>query len=255
MTEEVRFYRRYFSGSDLVSFNVVLQETDLWIGVDGKVYRRSLEQEVEEVMQKERCQLERYLAANPAFKNAMHPVSVNYSHEEPPAVVTHMVRASLTPRVGPMAAVAGTFAEIAGKYLVDRGADAVIVENGGDIFLYTTQTRRIGIYAGKSPLSGRIGLEISPEDTPLGICTSSGTVGHSFSRGRADAVIVLAPSVPLADAAATALGNLVQDKHDVEAVVQRGGELEGISGVLAICEDRMAAWGNVRLCKLSSLEN
>ncbi|GAH70559.1 unnamed protein product, partial [marine sediment metagenome] len=91
----------------------------------------------------------------------------------------------------------------------------IIIENGGDIFLKSLKKRMIGIYAGKSPLSGRIGLEISGEETPIGICTSSGTVGHSLSYGKADAVIVLSPSATLADAAATAIGNVITQQDNI----------------------------------------
>ena len=56
----------------------------------------------------------------------------------------------------------------------------VIVENGGDIYLRSLVTRTVGIYARKSPLTDKIGLEIAEENTSLGICTSSGTVGHSL---------------------------------------------------------------------------
>ena len=87
----------------------------------------------------------------------------------------------------------------------------MIVENGGDIFLKIDQPATVALFAGKSPLSHRVGLRIDPAWSPLGVCTSSGTVGHSLSFGRADAACVVAPGAALADAAATALGNRVQD--------------------------------------------
>lgn len=45
----------------------------------------------------------------------------------------------------------------------------------------------VGLFAGKSPLTGKIGLKFEPGSS-LGICTSSGTVGHSLSFGKCDAV-------------------------------------------------------------------
>jgi ApbE superfamily uncharacterized protein (UPF0280 family) len=98
-----------------------------------------------------------------------------------------------------MASVAGFFSEKVGKFLAHYSRD-VIVENGGDIWMKSNRIRRVGIFAGSSPFSQRIGLEIGPKRTPLGICTSSATVGHSLSFGKADAVVILAPSAILADA-------------------------------------------------------
>ena len=104
-------------------------------------------------------------------------------------------------------------------YLSSFSSD-VLVENGGDIWLKSTQPRNICIYAGNSPFSQRIGLEIKAETTPLGICTSSGTVGHSLSFGSADAVVILASSAVLADAVATATCNLVQEEADLAKAVE-----------------------------------
>ncbi len=123
-----------------------------------------------------------------------------------------MAAAAQTAGVGPMAAVAGAIAECVGRELLEFSPE-VIVENGGDIFLKVSHRRTVGIFAGDSPLTGRIGIQIEARDTPLGVCTSSGTVGHSLSFGRADAVVVLAPAAALADAAATAIGNRVSRKE------------------------------------------
>jgi ApbE superfamily uncharacterized protein (UPF0280 family) len=126
----------------------------------------------------------------------------------------------------------------------------VIVENGGDIYLATSKGRTIGIYAGNSPLSFKIGITISPEETPLGICTSSGTVGHSLSFGKADAVCILSKSAALADAAATAVGNLIREKNDIGLGLERGKEIEGVLGTLIIVGDKMGVWGNIKLIQL-----
>jgi len=67
----------------------------------------------------------------------------------------------------------------------------------------------IAIFAGQSPLSYKVGLHLPAALMPVGVCTSSGTVGHSLSLGKADAAVVVAKSTPLADAVATRLGNEV----------------------------------------------
>ena len=93
-----------------------------------------------------------------------------------------------------MAAVAGGIAECVGQGLLDAGHKEIIVENGGDLFLSRSVALTVSIFAGQSPLSNRLGLNIVPEQMPLGICTSSGTVGHSLSFGLADSVTVVADS-------------------------------------------------------------
>jgi ApbE superfamily uncharacterized protein (UPF0280 family) len=108
----------------------------------------------------------------------------------------------------------------------------------------------VGIYAGSSPLSLKVGIRIAPEDSPLGICTSSGTVGPSLSFGKADAVCILSASAALADAAATAVGNLVREEKDMESGLERAKSIEGVLGCLLILADRMGVWGNVKVARI-----
>lgn len=147
---------------------------------------------------------------------------------------------------GPMSAVAGALAEAVGFFLLDSIPE-VIVENGGDIFLKVLNTVHVGVYAGKSPLHGRLALKIDPGTTPLGVCTSSGTVGPSLSFGRADAAVVISPSTALADAVATALGNRVNDKSDLEKALEFVRSIEGVSGAVVIAGESVAACGNIEL--------
>ena len=148
-----------------------------------------------------------------------------------------------------MAAVAGAIAEAVGKDLLAYTPE-VIVENGGDIFMKISQPRLVGVYAGESPFTGRIALEISPGEIPLGVCTSSGTVGHSLSFGAADAVVVLSHSTALADAAATAIGNRVRTADDIDVAIEQAQAIAGMVGVVIIKDDRIGMWGDVKLVSL-----
>ena len=151
--------------------------------------------------------------AIPDLLTALVPFPVG---DDAPAIARAMAEAAAKVNVGPMAAVAGAFAEFVGRDLLKYSPE-VIVENGGDIFLKSTKSRLVGVYAGEdSPLTGQVALKIEPLDTPLGVCTSSGTVGHSLSFGKADAVVALSRSTALADAAATAIGNIVKAETDVQ---------------------------------------
>ncbi|MFA6346436.1 MAG: UPF0280 family protein, partial [Syntrophales bacterium] len=123
-----------------------------------------------------------------------------------------------------------------------------MVENGGDIYLDCKRDLRVEVHAGQSSLSGKIILMIRSDRMPLGVCTSSGTVGHSFSYGRADAVCVLSVSAALADAAATRIGNLVKSAKDIERGLKTAEEiLPGIRGVVIICGSHMGLAGDVEL--------
>jgi ApbE superfamily uncharacterized protein (UPF0280 family) len=162
-----------------------------------------------------------------------------------------MAEAGQKAGVGPMAAVAGAIAESVGRELLTFTPE-IIVENGGDIYLKVLRKRTVGIFAGDSPLTGKIGLEIEPGDTPLGICTSSGTVGHSLSYGKSDAVVVLSASTALADAAATAIGNRIQKPDDIDTAIEFGRSIDGLKGIVIIVGKSVGVWGDVKLCETSA---
>jgi ApbE superfamily uncharacterized protein (UPF0280 family) len=149
--------------------------------------------------------------------------------------------------VGPMAAIAGAIAEFIGRDLV-AFSDEIIVENGGDIFIKTKVTRRVGIYAGESsPFTGRIAIEVPPDEKGLGVCTSSGTVSHSLNFGRADAICIISGNTALADAVATIAGNAVKNKDDIKKGIEIAKSIDGIKGALIIVRDKMGSWGKIKL--------
>ena len=240
---EPRTYRNLVVGGDLVAFTVQVEETDLYVRA-----KRDLSGEALSVVRELRSSLESYIAGHPNFRSSLKPLAV--SRDAPP-IVQEMARAATKAGVGPMAAVAGAVAEGVGRALLERSPE-VIVENGGDIFLKVRTARRVLIYAGGSPLSNKLSLEVEPERTPLGVCTSSGTVGHSLSFGAADAVTVLSRSTALADAAATAIGNAVKSDGDIERGLALGKGIEGVEGIVIIVADTMGVWGNAVLSSASA---
>jgi hypothetical protein len=237
---EPRYYREWSKDRDLVSFNVMLKETDLYIRA-----RRDFKKKAWEVVQRQRASLENYITRHPGFLAALEPFPVG---NDAPAIVKSMAEAGEKVGVGPMAAVAGAIAEFVGQELL-KFSPEVIVENGGDIFLKITKERLVGVHAGRSPYTGKIALKIAATDTPLGVCTSSGTVGHSLSFGKADAAIVLAPSAALADAAATAIGNIVKQESDISQAIDFARGIDGLVGVAVIINDKMGVWGRVNLVR------
>jgi len=239
---EPRVYRQWIKDSDLVSFNVVVKQTDLYI----RAWRNLKDKALKSVL-KYRASLEKYIEHHPLFLTALEPYQ---AEKDAPAIVREMSMASQLANVGPMAAVAGAMAEAVGRDLLPFSPE-VIVENGGDIFLKISQKRLVGIYAGQSPFTGRIALEIRPQETPLGICTSSASIGHSLSQGSADAVIALSSSTPLADAIATAMGNAVNDVEDIPKAIEKAQKIEGLHGIVIIKGGRIGIWGKVKIVPLS----
>ena len=235
---EPRTYRHWIEGKDLVAFNVTVKETDLYLRATANLQRKA-----HRMVLKYRSQLEGYIKRNPDFLKSLEPIPMP---QYAPEIVKQMVQAGQECGVGPMAAVAGAIAEYVGRELLTFSPE-VIVENGGDIYLKILKKRTVGIYAGESPLTGKLGLEISAKDTPLGVCTSSGTVGHSLSYGRADAVVVTAKSATLADAAATAIGNRVSEASDINGAIEFGQGIGNLKGIVIIVGEKMGVWGEVRL--------
>jgi ApbE superfamily uncharacterized protein (UPF0280 family) len=153
-----------------------------------------------------------------------------------------MIEAASRASVGPMASVAGAIAEYVGLKLLPFSRD-IIVENGGDIFIRSAIGRQLLLLAESSNFKS-LRIAISPCLKPLGICTSSGKSGHSLSLGKADAVMTMAASPSLADAAATAIANLIRQSSDIKKGIKRAQEI-GVYGVLILVEGQMGAWGQI----------
>ena len=242
MTEYTeRRYRKKVNAQGLQVFQVALKETDLLVSAG-----RSLIAETRDRIFNSRHQIESYIRSHPDFRTALKPYA-----DDPlaPPLVRTMIETTRAVGVGPMASVAGAVAESVGAGLLGL-TDQVIVENGGDIFLKVARPATISIFAGNSPLSEKIGLLVSTKKMPLGVCTSSGTVGHSYSMGIADAACVIASSAALADGAATALCNMIQGKGDLNRLGSWAGGINGVMGCLVILGDNLAAWGDVELVEL-----
>ncbi len=242
----LRSYRSLEDG-DLRSFRVAVKETDLLIRVDAASYREDLPAGVEEVIYRGRLQLEAFIVERPDFRDTLKPWLAP-AQDPPPPLARRLIQAANPAGVGPMAAVAGAFAELAGEFLRARCRE-VLVENGGDIYILSHKKRRIAVLAGESPFSSRLALEVPPRATPWGVCTSSRS-GPSLSLGQADAAVILAENAPLADAVATAAANRVRGREDVEEAVAFAAAIPGVFGALVILGDTLGAKGRVKLARL-----
>lgn len=247
MVYEERTYRKLYKEEDLYHFSIVVDETDLDIAIRRDCYSQQVYDLAKEIVLQLRREIKDYIKHDPNFSTTLKPHSPLSLAS---VSIMEMCEKTKKANVGPMASVAGLFAEKVGNVLSAFSPD-VIVENGGDIWLVTSTIRKIGIFAGASPFTNKIALEVSPFDTPIGICTSSATVGHSLSFGKADAVVILSPSAVLADAAATAICNIIKEFTDLEEAVNHALEIEGVIGALAIMGDKMAVKGQVSLFPIS----
>ncbi|WP_022852769.1 UPF0280 family protein [Thermodesulfatator atlanticus] len=236
MNFELRDYRTRIKTKNLVSFRVILHESDLMV-----LAERDLSSETLALLFSLRKELEDYIARRPEFLTSLTPISQD---ESAPSLARKMIKAGKLAGTGPMAAVAGAIAQEIGKTLLDQGLTSeIVVENGGDIFLSLKREATVAIWAGKSPLSGKLALRIKKHLMPCGVCTSSGTVGHSLSLGKADAMCVIAKDTAFADAAATALGNLIREEKDFKKLKKALKKLPQILGVVCILGDKLFAAG------------
>ncbi|MEN6620253.1 MAG: UPF0280 family protein [Smithella sp.] len=236
MLHEERTYRSLINKDNLVSYNVKINESDLLISSDTNLDSQALQSLI-----KHRNSLELYIKTHPEFRSSLLPVSED---DFAPPIIREMINKSKICGVGPMAAVAGAVAEYVGYDLL-QFTENVIIENGGDIFLKSHKEMTVSIYAGESALSYKVNLFVKPEDSALGICTSSATVGPSLNFGIADAVCVISRSATLADAAASAIGNRVKRKKDIKSALNYGIEIPDIRGIVIICGNDMGAIGDV----------
>lgn len=180
---------------------------------------------------RQRAILEAYIRRHPLFRSSLEPVAAG---ADAPEVARRMARAANAVGVGPMAAVAGAMAQLAAEAAIGAGAEEVIVDNGGDIYLKTVDPVIIGLFPGETEGIGRLAFSLQASDTPLSICSSSGKMGHSLSLGQCDLATVVAKDAALADAAATLAANLVRAVGDVEPALNRIVSIEGVSGVMIV---------------------
>ncbi len=237
---DVRSYRN-FSEKDknenrLKYFNATVEESDIFF-----LAERDLSENAIKLIRRFRKDIESYIVIHPNFLRAFTSIK---AIGNPPDIVKDMIHFSKIANVGPMAGVAGAIAEYVGRELLKLSGE-VIAENGGDVFVSvkTPMVAAVDISSEIPPIK----IKISPEKTPLGICTSSGKFGHSKSFGKADSVTVVSESAILSDCAATAVCNVLNSEDDIENVAELSKKIEGVRGVIAVCGGKIAIWGEVEI--------
>ena len=251
-----RLYRGDMNRKRFRFFRAMHHESDLLVGVPHQLFCSEMVGSVEKELIRLRQTLLDYSELDPRFLTALQPLDLiepERGSETGTAPGTKgakelqtMIRCGQQSGTGPMSCVAGLFAEQVGRMLVSAYGDMeVVVENGGDIYLRNREDLVSVIHAGTSSLSDKMAFVVPAGE--WGICTSSGTLGHSFSRGRADAVTVICSSAPVADAWATALANRVQGAADINPVLDYAGQIPEIRGCAVIVEEQVGVRGEFEL--------
>lgn len=242
MGDEERTYRVFGpDGSGLTAFRIKVETTDLYIKAESDLSGEALK-----LAAAARKTISDHAGERPEFLTALTPLEI--PGECADFLLASMYRAGIAADVGPMAAVAGAVARYVAEGLKPF-TRRVLVENGGDLYIDDEIPVSVGIFAGKSPFTGRLAIELEAERLPVSVCTSSGTVGPSLSFGKADAATVIAGDAALADAVATALGNRIKTPGDIKTALAWAMGVPGVEGALAIIGGSMGCLGDVKLAK------
>ena len=242
---EPRWYRRLMEGERFTSFTTTYLETDLWIGVNPSSYHPDMPGFALNKSKELRIIMDNYIATHPKFLTSLIPIkSDSLSHP----IIQAMINATIISGTGPMSAVAGAFAQFIGEAIIkEYNTQEIIVENGGDIYLSIKNDLEVGVFAGNSPLSNKMAIIVPASFSPLGLCTSSGTVGHSLSFGKADAAMIVCKNAALADAFATRFGNEVKSSADIPAAIKFSEDFHDILSILLIAGDQLGVRGKFQL--------
>ncbi|MDW8056541.1 MAG: UPF0280 family protein [Elusimicrobiota bacterium] len=247
-------YRTYVNETkDVISYEIFYKETALLVRAP-----RNFSTKILRTLISLRKPLEKYIEKHKEFLTSLKPIS---PHKDAPQIVRVMCEVAQKTNTGPMSAVAGTIAELLGYEMLkwlkkQRLRKFLIIENGGDIFAYVDEPITVGIYAGEnSPFTGKVSIKINLLNQPLGICTSSGTVGHSLSFGKADACVIISNSASFSDALATATCNLVKTENDVKTAVEFAKNFDETLFVCIIKNRLISFWSKTEQIEFHSSHN
>ena len=220
-----------------------IEETAATIAAD----RRFVEAAVMAIKSSRR-EIERQIRRDPYFLTTFEPYDCSVQDSR---VVSRMCAAAALAGVGPMAAVAGAIAQEALDAMVADGCNHGWVDNGGDVALILQEPVTVEVFS-EPGATNAFALELEPTDGAIGVCASSGKLGHSISLGNADVAVVMADSATLADALATAIGNRVTGPESLAHCFDPFKGVTGFVGGLAMLNRAVAMHG--RIPRLTEVE-
>ncbi|WP_457570036.1 UPF0280 family protein [Desulfurobacterium sp.] len=234
------FYRRFVANKG-ISFEISAGESDLWIYLpETFTVPENLKKELLDYLILLRKQIESYMEQNPDFYSSLVPISVG--DVLLPEIIKKMLTASSKVGVGPMAGVAGAVNYFVGRKLEELGFSQYIIENGGDVLVFSNKERVLKLYTGNSKIDENIGLKIPAGK--WGVCSSSSKIGHSLSFGNTSIATVIAQDVVVSDCAATFMAN----SRTIDEIVQKGDKLVKagvIEGAFSVMDEQIILTGKV----------
>lgn len=229
-------YRNRVKYKEKYNWRIIYKYSDLLVSCDRNIIPK-LERLIEGIY----YLLESCIKENPSFQKSLSPLKIK---SEYPPVIKKMCRKAAIFNVGPMATVAGAVCDYLASGL-DRYCSRLIIENGGDVFIKSNKDIEVGVYLKNKHFENKIYLKIKAAGTPCGLCSSSGSFGHSLSMGSSDLVVVLAKSTISADGAATSIANNIRGPEDISKTISSYKNIKDITGILIVKDDKLGVWGNI----------
>lgn len=233
---ERSIYRNRIIYKEKYNWRIIYKYSDLLVSCDRNIIPK-LERLIKEIYHL----LEFCIKENPSFQKSLSPLKIK---PEYPPVIKKMCQKAAVFNVGPMATVAGAVCDYLASGL-DRYCNRLIIENGGDVFIKTNKDIKVGVYLKNKHFEDKIYLKIKAADTPCGLCSSSGSFGHSLSMGSSDLVVVMAKSTISADGAATSIANNIRSSKDISKTISSYKNIKDLKGILIVKDDRLGVWGNI----------
>lgn len=231
-------YRKNISVAGKYCYRLRYKYSDIYITSDSDISGK-----ISEPVIRFYSQLEKVILKDRGFAESLSPVNI---HNDYPPLIKEMCSYTSIFNVGPMAAVAGAVCEsIAGNIKDD--CSFLMIENGGDVYIKSSTRVSAALFTGSKYFPENLNILIDPLDTPCGLCSSSGIMGHSLSLGRSDLVTVMSGTTIAADAAATAIANSINSKPDVDRALEKYRHYSQVKGLIILKDDRLAIWGDLQL--------
>ena len=203
-------YRNKISAEGRYSFRIDYKYTGLHIICD-----RDIKGELQEPVLSFYRDIESIIAGQADFEKSLAPIKAGKGS---PQVIKEMCGAGEVFNVGPMASVAGALCDHLAKSIADR-CGFLMIENGGDVYIKSGSPVEVGIFTKNTCFKDKLTLLVEAGQTPCGICSSSGSFGHSLSLGKSDLVTVLSGTAAIADAAATSIANTINSEEDIDKAI------------------------------------
>ncbi|MCL5770657.1 MAG: UPF0280 family protein [Actinobacteria bacterium] len=187
--------------------------------------------------------IQEFIKKYPSFAKTLNSFNPK---DDFPDIIKKMCQSSVIFKVGPMASVAGAVCQYLAQTL-SKNNPYLSIENGGDIYIKSPSDIVTGLFLNNKYFKDNIKIKIKKDILPCGIASSSGTLGHSLSLGKSDLTMIICKSPVLADAAATAVGNMVTTKDDIQKTINYFKKFEEILAIIIIKDDKIGLYGDIEL--------